>query len=486
MPIKYKLIAAALCGTLAFAAAQAGAPLEPLGGQPAPGAKKSVASLDEQVAYQRAFEAVVWAMPAAAIYRFRVGALEVPGMADNVVIANPGPLTQTTELITANTTTPYISAFSDLRKGPVVLDLPAKTDKASLYGQIVDAWQLTVADVGPSGLDKGAGAKYLLLPPDYRDPVPAGYTPIRFNTYRVGLAFRSVPAPGASNEDAYAYSKTLKLYPLAEAANPPPTRFVNIIDLPMRTLPFYDIRALQDIKDIIDVEPVRPQDKVMMGMLQTLGIERGKPFNPPEKLKAAMERGIRDAYFYVQEQTDKMHAANLYWPDRHWSLAMFADDKQGFEYVTDDAVQIDKRAAVWSFFTWYPQKLSNQVGTVYLAPTADKDGKPLVAGKNYRLRVPSGVPARQFWSLTMYDHATRAFIINPQKRNGLDSTGKNALKMNADGSVDLYFGPQAPAGYESNWLPTMGKRPYLWFRLYAPGEAFWDKSFKLPDVERVK
>ena len=168
-------------------------------------------------------------MPASAIYRFRVGVLEVAGMADNVVIANPGPLTQSTELITANTVTPYICEFSDLRQGPLVLELPAKTDKASLYGQIVDAWQLTLADVGPTGMDKGAGGKYLILPPGYDKPVPSGYFVIRSTTYRIGMAFRSVPAPTASDADAYAYSKTLKLYPLSQATNPAPTKFVNVL-----------------------------------------------------------------------------------------------------------------------------------------------------------------------------------------------------------------------------------------------------------------
>jgi hypothetical protein len=469
-----------VCGTTPANAQEA------LGGQPALGSKPSVPDLDAQVAYQRAFEAVVWAMPAAAIYRFRVGLLEVPGMADNVVVANPGPLTQSTELITANTVTPYICAFSDLRKGPLVLELPAKTDKASLYGQIVDAWQVTLADVGPSGLDKGVGGRFLLLPPGYSQPIPNGYIPIQFSTYRIGLAFRSVPAPTASDADAYAYSKTLKLYPLSEAANPAPTKFVNVLGVPVHTLPFYDIRALQDIKDIIDVEPVRPQDKVMMGMLATIGIERGKPFNPPDKLKEAMERGIKDAYFYMQQQTAKMHESNLYWPDRHWSFVMVPDEKKGFEFVTDDAVQIDKRAVAWFFFTWYPKVLTQQAGTVYLAPIADQSGQPIEAGKTYRLHVPKDVPARQFWSLTLYDNATWNFVINPQKRNGLGSLNKDIMKMNADGSVDLYFGPKAPAGFENNWLPTMGKKPYLWFRLYAPGEAFWNKSFELPDVELVK
>ena len=147
--------------------------------------------LDAQVAYQRAFEAVVWAMPASAIYRFRVGVLEQPGMADNVIAANPGPLTTMTEAITPNSVTPYIAEFSDLRTGPLVLELPAKSDKASLYGQIVDAWQVTLADVGPSGLDKGEGGKYLLIPPGYSQPLPMAT--FASSQAPSALGWRSVP-----------------------------------------------------------------------------------------------------------------------------------------------------------------------------------------------------------------------------------------------------------------------------------------------------
>src|SRR3974390_1926952 len=170
---------------------------EPLGGQPPTGVGQSVRDLQEQVAYQRSFEAVLWAMPASAIYRFRVGLLEQPGMADNVITAYSGPLKDIHELITPNQVTPYVGALSDLRKGPVVLEVPAKTDKAVLYGQVVDAWQATIADVGPSGLDKGAGGKYLFLPPGYKDPIPDGYFPIQSSSYRIVLAFRSIPLGGA-------------------------------------------------------------------------------------------------------------------------------------------------------------------------------------------------------------------------------------------------------------------------------------------------
>jgi hypothetical protein len=459
---------------------------EPLGGQPTPGSKPSVPDLEEQVAYQRAFEAVLWAMPATAIYRLRVGILGQPGMADNVIASYSGNLRSHAEVITGNTVTPYVAAASDLRGGPVVLEVPPKGDKASVYGQIVDAWQLTLADVGPAGIDEGAGGKYLLLPPGHAGPVPDGYIPLPSRTYRVLFAFRSVAAPGATDADAHDYTKMLKMYPLSEAANPKPTRFVDGRSHPLHTLPFYDIRALEDVRELIDVEPVQPQDKVMIGLLSTIGIERGKPFHPQGKMKAAMERGVRDAYFYMQQLDARLFAASLYWPDRHWSFVMAPDEKQGFEFVTEDAVQVDRRAAAWFFFTFYPKvMMPGRLGTVYLAPTADRAGQPLEPGRNYRLRVPRDVPARQFWSLTLYDNATWAFIRNPLDRNGLGSLDRDSLKVNADGSVDLYFGPDAPAGFESNWLPTMGKKPYLWFRLYAPAETFWDKSFVLPDVERV-
>ena len=112
-------------------------------------------------------------------------------------------------------------------------------------------------------------------------------------------------------------------------------------------------------------------------------------------------------------------------------------------------------------------------------------GLPEGHGKTYRIRVPRDVPARQFWSVTVYDHATWAFIKNSLDRAGLGSLDKSRMKLNADGSVDVYLGPVAPTGTESNWIPTMDKTPYVWPRLYGPDEAFWHKSFVMPDVELV-
>jgi hypothetical protein len=102
------------------------------------------------------------------------------------------------------------------------------------------------------------------------------------------------------------------------------------------------------------------------------------------------------------------------------------------------------------------------------------------------VRIPADMPVTQFWSLTVYDQATWAFIYSPEMRSGISSFDKGKLKMNGDGSVDLYVGPKAPKGLEANWVPTSGKRPYPIVRFYGPSPAFWDNTFKLPDVELIE
>jgi hypothetical protein len=464
--------------------AQAHAQTDPLGGQPERRAKPSVKDLDYQVKYQRAFEAVLWAMPAVAIHGFRRAA-EALGVHDDEVIAYSKVATPKFEALTANDFVPYITAFADLRTGPIVLEMPAATEKAGLFGQVVDAWQVTVADVGPSGQDQGRGGKYLLLPAGYDKEVPQGFIPIQTGSMRVFLAFRSVPGPKGTWEDAAAHARTLKLYSLVQAAHPPQTRFVDPGTQRFSTLPRYDENYFNDIYDIVSVEPVRPRDKVMMGMLASIGIEPGKPFKPDDKTRKAMKQAVLDAYFYMQQRFENPRPELLYWPDRKY-VAFFAPDRErGFKYETETAVQIDDRS--WQFFlgTYYPKTLEPRPGVVYIGPVADNTGKPFVAAKTYKVTVPKDMPVGQFWFLNVYDAATFAFIYSPTARASLSSFDAKTMKTNADGSVTIYIGPKAPAGQETNWIPTQGKKPRPVFRLYGAQEAFFDKSFKLPDFELV-
>lgn len=482
---KHVLVAALVMSALAGGASGA-SQTEPIGGRPPVGAKPSVADLDYQIAYQRAFEAVLWGLPAVAIYRFRAAAFADLDATDNTILAMSGVATPKVEALTANSNTAYISAFTDLRNGPVVLEVPATSEKASLYGQIVDAWQVTIADIGPAGVDRGKGGKYLLIPPGYDQPIPDGYLPVHTESNRIALAFRSIPLKGASMQDAYAYTQTLKMYYLADAANPPATKFIDPIDKRYSTLPFYDERYFEDVHAIISAEPVRARDKVMMGMLASLGIAPGRPYSPDPKMLKAMRQATTDAYFHLQQDFWRQSSMNLYWPDRHYASIYEGDARKEFIYESPTELQLDARARQYFPFTFLPAKIAERPAVMYLGALADAKGKSFVGGKTYRITIPKEVPVRQFWSLIVYDAATFAFIYNPLNRTGLSSFDRDKMKTNADSSLTIYIGPKAPVGLEANWIPTQGKQPYPYFRLYGPLDSVFDKSFRFADFELVK
>jgi hypothetical protein len=456
---------------------------EPLGGQPSQGANSSVKDFDYQVKYQRAFEAVLWNMPAIAIYSFRRAAFSDLGLKDNDIIAYSATATPLLEAITANSTTPYIAAYTDLRKGPAVLEVPAAGPDGSLYGQVVDAWQFTIADVGPSGLDKGKASKYLFTPPGYKGALPQGYIHVPSPNYRIAFAFRSVPAPGKTVADAHRYAQRLRMYFLSEAANPPKQKFIDPANQRYPTLPFYDERHFDDMHAIMSVEPVREHDKVMMGMLKSLGIEKGKPFTPDDTAKRAMRQAAIDAWYFLQWYFDTEMAKRVYWPDRHYVSLLQTDANKRFTFTYQDRIDLIERAAEYFWCTYMPKVLTDAPATQYLMALADKDGKPLEAGKLYKVDVPAKMPVQQFWALTVYDRATNAFIYSDSNRTTLSSYDLDKMKKNADGGVTIYVGPKAPDGLEANWIPTAGKRPMPAMRFYGVTDALNNKTFKMPDFE---
>jgi hypothetical protein len=477
------IAAAALASTIDQAIAQDGQ--EPLGGQPPQGATSSVKDFDYQVKYQRAFEAVLWNIPAIAIYSFRRAAFTDLGARDNDIIAYSAPATPKLEAITANSTTPYIASYTDLRKGPAVLEVPAAGADGSLYGQVVDAWQFTIADVGPSGLDQGKAAKYLFTPPGYKEAVPQGYIHVASPNYRIAFAFRSVPAPGMTVDDAHRYAQRLRMYYLSEAANPPQQKFIDPANMRYPTLPFYDERHFDDMHAIMSVEPVREHDKVMMGMLTSLGIEKGKPFAPNATAKRAMRQAAIDAWHFLQWYFDTEMVKKVYWADRHYVSLLQTDANKQFNFSYEDRIDLIGRAAEYFWCTYMPKVLGDSPATQYLMALADKDGKLLEAGKLYKVDVPAQMPVKQFWALTVYDRATCSFIYSNSNRTTLSSYDLTQMKKNADGGVTIYVGPKAPAGLESNWIPTAGKRPMPAMRFYGVTEPLNDKTFKMPDFELV-
>lgn len=455
------------------------------GGQPPLGSKPSVPNLEEQVLYQRAFEAVIWSIPAIDIHGIRRALMKDVGISSNEFVAMSVKLDAKKEFLTPNNSTLYFAGVLDLQNGPMVLKVPASSNKGLLFGQIIDAWHETIADIGPAGLDAGKGGEYLFLPPNYTGQIPSGYFVVKSSSYRLVPAFRSIQLPGMTETDAFNYSKTIQLYPLSEAANPKPNKFYDAVNTKVSSLPYYDFRYFEELHEIINVEPVRERDKVMMGMLATIGLEKGKPFNPSDNVKAIMTRAVTDAYFYMQQLVQKSHLENPYWPDRHWSDYFAMKDEKGtFRFELDNMVEIDKRAIMYHQGIIYPSP-QKKPAVLYLLGAIDSKGAPLEAGKTYRLHVPKDMPAKQFWAINVYDGANWAFIDNTLNRAGLSSYDTKSMKMNKDGSVDIYVGPNEPARLESNWIPTEGKRPFIIVRFYGADEPLFDNTFRMPDLELV-
>jgi hypothetical protein len=273
------------------------------------------------------------------------------------------------------------------------------------------------------------------------------------------------------------------MYYLSEAGNPPQQRFVDPINSRYPTLPFYDERHFEDMHAIMSVEPVHTQDKVMMGMLVSLGIEKGKPFSPDATARRAMRQAAIDAWFYLQQWFDNMPKDKFYWPDRHYASLLMTDTNKTFTWVYDNHIDLIGRAAEYFWCTYMPKVLSDSPATQYLMAVADKNGKRLEAGKLYKVNVPADMPVKQFWALTVYDRATNSFIYTDQGRTTLSSYDLPKMKKNPDGSVTLYVGPKAPSGMEANWISTRGKRPLPAMRFYGPTDALNNKTFKMPDFE---
>jgi hypothetical protein len=230
---------------------------------------------------RRAVEAVIWGMPAVnfeLLYQATVKA----GGAWNQVVYWSRPLDWKNQTLTPNPDTIYLFPFFNTKEvGPLVLEIPP-ADGGSITGSIDDAWQCALEDVGPAGVDKGKGGKYLILPPGYKGRVPAGYIPLVSETYAGFAVLRSNLKSGSEADiaKAVAYGKRVKIYPLAQAANPPPTKFADAADVVYDSTIPYDMRFFEALDQFVQREPWLERDKAMIDQLKSIGIEKGKAFNP--------------------------------------------------------------------------------------------------------------------------------------------------------------------------------------------------------------
>lgn len=449
-------------------------------------AHAEMSEIEREIAIQRACQAAIWGMPAVGIYGIELGSSRDLGAKVNNVIYFSKPMASRHGFLTPNNVTPYTIASLSTAEGPLVVEVPPAGEKVSYFGTFVDAWDRPIEDVGPPGADKGKGGKYLFLPPGYEGEVPEdGYLVYRPATFSVNFAFRPVAKNGGTYADQAAYSKTLKVYLLAEADNPSPTTFHDAYPKKWNTLPVYDHSFLTDLNTVIQREPSQPRDKAMMGMLAGIGIVKGEPFEPDAEMKAALTEGVRCAFDWMQHGfTTPGIALKPYFEGSQWLGLNIAPEQRetGFPFEEEDRVLIDERGGGLYFWATYVPKVLGR-GSFYLMGLRDTDGDLLNGKDTYRLNVPKDTPAKDFWSAIVYSMTSKGFVEDVE-RVGLDSTQIDNLKVNDDGSVDLYFAPEAPEGQESNWIPT-GEDFFLIFRLYGPDEPLFAKTWTLADVEKV-
>lgn len=433
---------------------------------------------------QRASEAAIWAMPAVSVYDIELSIQRDLGGKFGDVVYFSKPMESRHGFLTANDVTPYVVSAQSTKDGPIVIEVPPAGEKASFFGTFVDAWQTPIADVGPPGDDKGQGGKYLFLPPGYAGDVPQGYLVYRPATYGVHFAFRPVARNGGTHEDQAAYAQTLKVYSLSQADSPPATTFIDAYSKKWNTLPVYDMTYFSDLNTVIQREPVLERDKAMMALLASIGIEKGKEFKPDATTEKFLLEGLQRAYDWMQDYFINRSTV-AWWPDRQWQVWHFAEGQPqaGFPYVTEDRVLIDERAGGSYFWiTYLPKTLGG--GTFYLTGLRDKDGNLFNGKDTYKLTVSADTPAKDFWSVIVYSMKSKGFMENVD-RVGLSSQQLSSMKKNADGSVDIYFAPAAPAGLDTNWIPTR-EDFFLLFRLYGPDKPLFEKTWTLADVEKTK
>jgi hypothetical protein len=476
------ILAAAALLIAALAVAQETVPFK--GGFPTPDEAQKAR---DEADYQRAITAYRFWYPTVSCEGIFNGNRE-KGINDNesILIGSAGPRLVA---FTANSDTPYGSGALDLKDGPYVIELPP----GPFIGLADDHNQGWILDMGLPGPDAGKGGKHLVLPPGYKGEVPQGYFTGKSVSNKVLIAVRSLPQNG-DVKGALDALRTIKIYPLASAANPKLLKFIDVTgkEMDCTCLRWEDnLQYWQKLHEVIDAEPLVDKFLPMYGLLAALGIEKGKPFVPDARMKGILEKAAkagRDQLLvaaFASARPDR-----IAWRDRKWEWVGLVPGSAQFE--TKAGIDLEARDR------WFAQAIVTSpamfrrtagAGSLYWLGHRDATGAFVDGGKTYKLTVPQPVPANLFWSVTIYDAATRSEIQTDQDKAALRSLIELTPEKIGKGAkgVDLYFGPHAPSGKEGRWIKTTpGKGWFAYFRIYGPQGPAFDGSWQPGDFEEVR
>ncbi len=442
--------------------------------------KNTIAKTYDFLDVSRGAQAFLAGIPAASVYAILEG-FKAAGI-------NPGDMGITEQLfdarslyLTPNTTTVYAMMELNLKDGPMVMVVPP-----GVLGPVGDAYFRWVTDIGMTGPDQGKGGKYLFVHSSYKGEIPSGYFVVKAPTYRNLAFFRVIVQKGDVAGAVRGVKEKFRLYPLAQAANPPAQKFVNVSGLKYNTVHANDFHFFEEMNAVIQEEPAEAFSPETLGLFASIGIRKGQSFAPDARMKKLLTEAVaignataRSICFAPRDKSV------YYYPDRQWHT-IFAGN---YDFMDNGVMMLDNRV-LWHYIATgvTPAMSTPKVGTGSVYPTTAQDSKGnfLDGGNTYSVTLPGPVPAKAFWAFTVYDGQTRSLLETDQKAAGVDSLNPK-LKPNADGSYTVWFGPKAPKGHEDNWVQTMPKKSYfVLMRLYGPLEPWFDKSWKPGDFELVK
>jgi hypothetical protein len=452
----------------------------PLGAPTADTVEKIYDNLDRM----RAVQVFLNTIGGASMYRLRAGNKKVGADRSSKVAIFSKLLDSKSLYLTGNTSTLYAQVYLDTESdGPTVVEIPA-----GMLGMVNDAWFRWVGDLGAIGPDKGKGGKYLVLPPGYEDDVPDGYFVLRPKTLWSWAMVRGSTAQGLGHEVDLMKEK-IRVYPLAKAKNPPKTEFIDTSGISYNTISPNDFGFFEDLNQLIQKEPIDSLDPETRGLVASIGIVKGKPFKPDARMKTLLTEAVaignataRTIVFQPREKEA------YFYPDKNSAWVMAYLGKDVF-FEVDGARNLDARTTFYYSYTAISPAMAVTKaggGSDYAIAYLDSNKQGLDGAKTYKLHLPKNAPASNFWAVTVYDAQTRSQLqtSNPYPTLGSQTEG---VKKNDDGSYEIWFGPEAPKGKESNWLETVpGKGWFTILRLYGPEEPWFDKSWRPGEIELVR
>ena len=441
--------------------------------------RATIDAVYDNLDFQRGVQVVLTTMQAASAYAMREG-LRGLGPDNQTVAMFPTLMDSKTLFLTANPTTVYNFMWLNTKGGPLVIEVPPK-----VLGMVDDMWFHWVGDVGTTGADKGKGGKYLLLPPGYKDTVPEGYFVLRSKTYNHWFFFRGFLVDGDPAPAVESAKKYLRVYPLDKAANPPEMNFVNASGKYFNTIAALNLSFFEQVNTVVQEEPNAAMDPETLGLLASIGIEKGKPFKPDERMKKILTEAATVGNITARAIAYKSRDPQGYYYENSAWRKPFGGS---YQFLRDGVSELDQRTFFLFYATGITPAMQEEMvgkGSQYAAVFVDADGAALDGSKSYTVHLPPNIPVKEYWSLVLYDSQTRSMLQTDQQFPTIGSQTKGFV-VNSDTSVDVYFGPKAPPGNESNWLQTVPSKGFsVILRLYGPLEPWFKKTWRPGEIELV-